>query len=44
VQRFVLLDGVYGPGDILDPQENLDMGFMPGEVLALPDVFGLDVQ
>jgi Uma2 family endonuclease len=44
VQRFVLLDGVYGLGEILDPQENLELGFMPGEILALAEVFGLLAQ
>jgi len=41
VQRFVLVDGAYGPGEILDPQENLELGFMPGEFLPLSEVFGL---
>ncbi len=40
VQRFVLIDGVYGAGEILDPSEDLPLGFMPGEVLALGEVFG----
>lgn len=41
VQRFVLVDGVYGAGEILDPSEDLTLGFMPGEVLVLGEVFGL---
>ena len=41
VQRFVLVDGVYGAGEILDPSEDLPLGFMPGEVLALGEVFGV---
>ncbi|MEI7869310.1 MAG: Uma2 family endonuclease [Candidatus Methylumidiphilus sp.] len=41
VQRFVLVDGVYGVGEILDPSEDLPLGFMPGEVLALGEVFGV---
>ncbi len=40
VQRFVLVDGVYGVGEILDPSEYLELGFMPGEVLPLAEVFG----
>ena len=40
VQRFVLIDGVYGAGEILDPLEDLPLGFMPGEVLVLGEVFG----
>ena len=39
VQRFVLIDGVYGAGEILDPSEDLPLGFMPGEVLPLGEVF-----
>ncbi|MFM8332780.1 MAG: Uma2 family endonuclease [Candidatus Methylumidiphilus sp.] len=41
VQRFVLIDGAYGLGVILDPQENLELGFMPGEFLPLAEIFGL---
>ncbi|CAG0981555.1 hypothetical protein GPROT1_02325 [Gammaproteobacteria bacterium] len=45
VQRFVLVDGAYGgPGEILDPQESLELGFMPGESLPLWEVFGLEKQ
>lgn len=42
VQRFVLVAGVYGPGEIFDPKENLPLGFMPDEDLALWEVFGLE--
>jgi Uma2 family endonuclease len=41
VQRFVLVDGVYGAGEIIDPSEDLVLGFMPGEVLPLGEVFGI---
>ena len=44
VQRFVLVDGAYGVGEILDPQESLELGFMPGENLPLWEVFGLERQ
>jgi Uma2 family endonuclease len=44
VQRFVLRDGIYGPGEILDPQESLILDFMPGEVLPLAEVFGVSMQ
>ena len=44
VQRFVLTDGAYGAGQILDRQENLELGFMPGEFLPLAEVFGLTQQ
>jgi len=37
VQRFVLVDGVYGSGEILDPSEDLVLGFMPGEVFGVLD-------
>ena len=39
VQRFVLTDGAYGPGQILDMQESLELGFMPGKFLPLAEVF-----
>ena len=42
VQRFVLVDGAYGAGEILDPQESLELGFMPGERLPLWEVFGVE--
>ncbi len=42
VQRFVLVDGLYGAGEIIDPSEDLALGFMPGEVLALAEVFGVE--
>ena len=44
VQRFVLTDGAYGAGQILDRQESLELGFMPGEFLPLAEVFGLTQQ
>lgn len=43
-QRFVLVGGAYGAGEILDPQESLALGFMPGESLPLWEVFGLEEQ
>jgi Uma2 family endonuclease len=42
VQRFVLIDGAFGPGEIFDPQESLELGFIPGESLPLWEVFGLE--
>jgi Uma2 family endonuclease len=41
VERFVLANGAYGAGEIFDPQESLELGFMPGESMPLWEVFDL---